>query len=326
MERRDRLEREKAAVGHIDRSGTVKTARPPPGPPPGKPPSLARFELLPRTPPLLLEQLGGGEAGASVPPAAKPPQAKGRSGAPHQARRNVTRSPRLASTGEGRMWGAPPVEDPPGFGDAARRRHAQPGDDPAQSPPTSGGTPRTGAASRVIDPSVYAGSWPQFLARCTVGTAITCPGCSHEYPTESALWSHISSGKQKCQGPPKLVLEQWNSWYARTFPSRPGKKRERDAQGNEPEGARYVPIEGTNGERAWRREAGFYEIENDPDSWRHIAWWDTVDDPGDHLVTYYQQNPCVEFPANSLIRPQTSGPVRVNVGGASRQRTQRHAQ
>jgi hypothetical protein len=38
-------------------------------------------------------------------------------------------------------------------------------------------------------------------------------------------------------------------------------------------------------------------------------------------VAYYQQNPCVEFPAKSLIRQQASGSVRVNIGGASRQRT-----
>ena len=220
------------------------------------------------------------------------------------------------------MWGAPPVEDPPAFGDAAWRRTAQPVEDPAQSSSTSGGTPRTSAASWTVNPSVYDGSWPQVLARCTVGTTITCPGCSNEkYATESALWSHISSGKQKCQGPPKLVLEQWVSWYERTFPSRPGRKRERDGQGNEPKGARYVPIEGNNGERAWRREAGFYENENDHDSWRHIAWWDSVTDPGEHLVAYYQQNPCVEFPAKSLIRQQASGSVRVNIGGASCQRT-----
>ena len=205
-------------------------------------------------------------------------------------------------------WGAPPVEDPPASGNAA------------QSSSTSGGTPRTSAASWTVNPSVYDGSWPQFLARCTVGKTITCPGCSSEkYSTESALWSHISSGKQKCQGPPRLVLEQWFFWYERTFPSRPGRKRERDDQGNEPQGARYVPIEGSNGERAWRREAGFYDDENDHDSWHHIAWWDSVTDPGEHLVGYYEQNPCVEFPAKSRIRQQASGSVRVNIG--SRQRT-----
>jgi hypothetical protein len=260
--------------------------------------------------------------GAIVPPAAKPPQARGRSGTGHQERRNATRSPRLTSTGEGSMWGAPPVEDPPGFGDGGTPRFVD----------GSGGTPRTGAASQDIDPLVYDGSWPQFLKRCTVGTVITCPGCNYTYPEESALWSHISSGKVKCRGPPKLVLEQWTLWYIRTFPSTKearanagaGKKRERD--GNEPEGARFVAIEGINGELAWRREAGFFETENDPDSWRHIGWWDAVDDPGDHLEGYYQANPCVEFPANSRIRPQPSGPVRVNVGGASRQRAHRHAQ
>ena len=289
-----------------------KAARPPPGPPPGNPPSVSRYELLPRTPPLLLEQQGRGEAGTNLLSMARQPQDRGRSGRGHQARRNETRSPRLlvgehrlASTGEGRMWGAPPVEDPPALGNAA------------QSSSTSGGTPRASVASWTVNPSVHDGSWPQFLARCTVGKTITCPGCSNEkYATESALWSHISSGKQKCQGPPKLVLEQWIFWYERTFPSRPGRKRERDDQGNEPRGARWVPAEGGN---SWRREAGFYDDENDHDSWHHIAWWDSVTDPGEHLVGYYEQNPCVEFPAKSRIRQQASGSVRVNIG--SRQRT-----
>jgi hypothetical protein len=183
--------------------------------------------------------------------------------------------------------------------------------------PTSGEVSRTSAASWIVDPSVYDGSWPQFLARCTVAGTITCPGCSSEkYSSESALWSHISSGKQKCQGPPRLVLEQWIFWYERTFPSRPGKKREREDPENQKVGARWVAGKDSD---SWYREAGFYDDENDHDSWHHIAWWDSEADPGEHLVGYYEQNPCVEFPVGSRIRQQARQSGRVSIG--SRQRT-----
>jgi hypothetical protein len=196
------------------------------------------------------------------------------------------------------------VEDPPVSGDAAVRL------------PTPGEASRTTDTSWTVNPSVYDGSWPQFLARCSVGGTITCPGCSKDYPAESSLWSHIASGKHKCQGPPRLVLEQWVLWYDRTFPSRQGKKREREAPESLAVGSRWVAGKHDD---TWYREAGFFDDENDYDSWHHIAWWDSESDPGEHLVDYYVQNPCVEFPVGSRIRQQARQSGRVSIG--ARQRT-----
>ena len=192
------------------------------------------------------------------------------------------------------------MEDPPVSGDAAVRLS------------TLGVASRPWDAAWTVDASAYEGSWPQFLARCSAGDKITCPGCCKDYPGESALWRHIDSGKHKCQGPPRLVLEQWRLWYDRTFPSRQGKKRVREAPESLAVGSRWVQSSGD-----WRREAGFFDNIDDYDSWHHIAWWDSELDPGEHLVDYYTQNPCVEFPANSRIR-QTAG-HRVSIG--TRQRT-----
>jgi len=177
-------------------------------------------------------------------------------------------------------------------------------------------TPQVGsrAADWTVDPAAYGGSWPQFLERCSEGETYKCPGCWKVVNKESALWGHIDSGKSKCQAPPPLVLEQWINWYSLTFPSRTGKKRGRETPEHLPEGSRW-----NNPTGVWRKEAGFYGDVDDWESWHHIGWWNTEFDPGEHLVEYYTQNPCVEFPGNRRTRPQAGGSGRIGIG--TRQRT-----